>query len=343
MEWLVVELLNNWEMYKFFLETVNLNEATSYYINIIKNALEEKGEDVIYVFSLKEISPSDKVVVVSLKMFFYVWLKNRHQYIVNWYQGVAPEEALCDSEHSYIFRIIRKYLLRFIEAISLKYSAKNLFVSQSMRTHYQKKYGYKSDNYFIMPCFNQQLKEDYFVRERYQMPSFVYAGSLSKWQCVDRMFLLYKKIKALYPKAQFTILTKEQEKARFLCNKYDVKAVVKFVPVEALEQELRNFKYGFIVRDDIVVNNVATPTKMNSYMAAGVIPVYSNVIDDFKKVFANIKYVIPFSTDEQCLEEIGKIENTSVDLTEMISEYTKVFSSYYSVVQYTKTLASFLN
>lgn len=330
-------------MYKFFLETANLNEATSYYINIIENALKKKGEGVIYVSSLKEISPSDKVIVVSLKMFFYVWLRNRHQYIVNWYQGVAPEEALCDSDHSYIFRIVRKYLLRFIESISLKYSAKNLFVSEAMRTHYQKKYGYKSDNYFIMPCYNQQLKEDYFIRGRYQIPSFVYAGSLSKWQCVDKMFLLYKKIKALHPKAQLTILTKEQEKARSLCNKYDVEAVVKFVPVEALEQELRNFKYGFIVRDDIVVNNVATPTKMNSYMAAGVIPVYSNVIDDFKKVFANMKYTIPFSTDEECLEKIGEIEKTSVDLQEIISEYTKAFSFYYSVAQYTKMLVSFLD
>ena len=92
-------------MYKFYLEPANLNEATSYYIGIIKNVLEKAGEEVTVVSSLKQIFPTDKVFVVSLKMFFYVWLKNHNQNITVWYQGVAPEEALCDSEHTFLFKI----------------------------------------------------------------------------------------------------------------------------------------------------------------------------------------------------------------------------------------------
>lgn len=44
---------------------------------------------------------------------------------------------------------------------------------------------------------------------------------------------------------------------------------------------LRDVKFGFVLRDDIAVNNVATPTKLSSYLSAGVIPIYSSALKDF--------------------------------------------------------------
>ena len=82
-------------MYKFYLQDGDLNEATSYYIDIISRALLQQGEQVEKVFSLKVISPTDKVITIQSKAFFRVWLKNPKQYIINWYQGIVPEEAMC--------------------------------------------------------------------------------------------------------------------------------------------------------------------------------------------------------------------------------------------------------
>ena len=305
-------------MYKFYLQDGDLNEATSYYIDIISRALLQQGEQVEKVFSLKVISPTDKVITIQSKAFFRVWLKNPKQYIINWYQGIVPEEAMCMFEDS-LSKYARKYLWRFLEYFSLCKAKGNIFVSEAMWRHYQHIYGYDKSNYCIMPCFNQELDLRQFTAEKYATPSFVYAGSLSRWQCIDRTLLLFKDIHALFPQATLTLLTKEKEKAISLCH-----------------------KYGFIVRDDIAVNNMATPTKMNSYMAAGVIPVYSDVINDFQTVFRDLKYVVSFTGEEEALSKIKKIETSGVDCGVIKSEYETVFGFYYSVDKYVGLLSTFL-
>lgn len=328
-------------MYKFYLQDGDLNEATSYYIDIISRALLQQGEQVEKVFSLKLISPTDKVITIQSKAFFRIWLKNPKQYIINWYQGIVPEEAMCMFEDS-LFKYARKYLWRFLEYFSLCKAKGNIFVSQAMWSHYQHIYGYDKSNYCIMPCFNQELDLRQFTAEKYATPSFVYAGSLSRWQCIDRTLLLFKDIHALFPQATLTLLTKEKEKAISLCHKYGVKAEIKFVASSELQQVLGAYKYGFIVRDDIAVNNVATPTKMNSYMAAGVIPVYSDVINDFQTVFRDLKYVVSFTGKEEALSKIKKIETSGVDCVVIKSEYETVFGFYYSVGKYVGLLSTFL-
>lgn len=328
-------------MYKFYLQDGDLNEATSYYIDIISRALLQQGEQVEKVFSLKVISPTDKVITIQSKAFFRVWLKNPKQYIINWYQGIVPEEAMCMFEDS-LSKYARKYLWRFLEYFSLCKAKGNIFVSEAMWRHYQHIYGYDKSNYCIMPCFNQELDLRRFTAEKYATPSFVYAGSLSRWQCIDRTLLLFKDIHALFPQATLTLLTKEKEKAISLCHKYGVKADIKFVASSELQQVLGAYKYGFIVRDDIAVNNVATPTKMNSYMAAGVIPVYSDVINDFQTVFRDLKYVVSFTGEEEALSKIKKIETSGVDCGVIKSEYETVFGFYYSVDKYVGLLSTFL-
>lgn len=328
-------------MYKFYLQDGDLNEATSYYIDIISKALLQQGEQVEKVFSLKLISPTDKVITIQSKAFFRIWLKNPKQYIINWYQGIVPEEAMCMFEDS-LSKYARKYLWRFLEYFSLCMAKGNIFVSEAMLSHYQHIYGYDKGNYCIMPCFNQELDLRLFTAEKYATPSFVYAGSLSRWQCIDRTLLLFKDIHALFPQATLTLLTKEKEKAISLCHKYGVKAEIKFVASSELQQVLGAYKYGFIVRDDIAVNNVATPTKMNSYMAAGVIPVYSDVINDFQTVFRDLKYVVSFTGEKEALSKIKKIETFGVDCGEIKSEYETVFGFYYSVDKYVGLLSTFL-
>ena len=118
-------------MYKFYLQDGDLNEATSYYIDIISRALLQQGEQVEKVFSLKLISPTDKVITIQSKAFFRIWLKNPKQYIINWYQGIVPEEAMCMFEDS-LFKYARKYLWRFLEYFSLCKAKGNIFVSEAM-------------------------------------------------------------------------------------------------------------------------------------------------------------------------------------------------------------------
>lgn len=331
----------NLNMYKIYLYKGDLNEATSFYIDIIRRALIRMDKNVDIIYSLDSLDSNDTVITIQAKAFAEVLLKNRKQNIINWYQGIVPEEAMCMFEKS-ISKYFRYLLWYLLEKIALKNAKGNIFVSEAMLLHYQHKYKYKKDNYYIMPCFNQELRLSSFTEEKYKTPSFVYAGSLSRWQCIENTLILYREIKRRLPNASLTILTREIEKAKVLCKKYEVEATVKFIPSTELQNVLSCYKYGFIVRDDIAVNNVATPTKMNSYMAAGVIPIYSDVIGDFKKIFRDLKYVIPFLDFKEAIEKILEIEKNGINCECIKSEYKKIFDSYYSTDRYIESLGHFL-
>ncbi|AZI19821.1 glycosyltransferase family protein [Chryseobacterium taklimakanense] len=105
--------------------------------------------------------------------------------------------------------------------------------------------------------------------------------------------VIFKEIVSKAPSAKLTLLTSEEQKAKELINKYALKNVtVDYVKLEHLQKRLSEFKYGFLIRDNNIVNNIATPTKMNSYMACGLLPIYSDVIDDFKTNIHLGKYAV---------------------------------------------------
>lgn len=330
-------------MYKVYLLPGDENDATAYYVQIIKEAIALAGEEVDIERSLKNIKKTDKVITLHGKAFFYVWLKNRKQYIINWFQGIVPEEVLCHFENS-LSKYPRKILWEFFERLALKRAEIIFFVSNAMLLHYKEKYKYRKCNYILMPCFNQGLNKTAFTKEKYATPTFVYAGSLSSWQCIEQTLELYQKIKKEIPRASLTLLTADLEKAYQLLGNMNMEDVcVKYIPYESLNSELGKYKYGLIIRKDIEVNKVATPTKMNSYIANGVIPVFSDVIIDFRTQFAELKYVIKVPQNmEECITDIIRLEQENILPSEVLNEYELIFKKYYSKQYYVKKIYLFM-
>ena len=330
-------------MYKIYLLPGDENDATDYYLNIIAKALDNKGEECSRVYKLKDIESQDKVLVIQPKAFLKVLFKNRKQHIFYWFQGITPEEALLIF-HGKLEGRIRYLAYSFIERLVFKYAFFVLFVSQAMLKHYEKKYGYKKQNFFIIPCFNKKLNESaFFIENRYEKEAFVYAGSMSEWQCISQTLALFVKIKEDNPKASLTLLTKDERRAEELLVKFGLKdVVIKYIPYEELDAELQNYKFGFLLRENIEVNNVATPTKLNTYIANGIIPVYSNVILDFHENFRNLEYMISvdFNDFQSCIKLIR--EKKLVDSQKILLEYKSIFDSYYNEDFYLKQLCSIL-
>ena len=96
-------------------------------------------------------------------------------------------------------------------------------------------------------------------------------------------------------------------------------------------EALQHYKYGFIIRKDIEMNRVATPTKMNTYLANGVIPIYSNYIFAFKEGLKNTQYQIEISNNDEVLEEIISFEKKNIEAFNVLENYkSTVFSHFYS-------------
>ena len=307
-------------------------DATLFYMDIIKKAVIRAGGTAEDSYSYGTSTNND-IVAPSPTILRYIW-KLKPRTVSIWYQGVGGVEYLHYGECGRLKRIERYIVLSIYECLALKKAALNFFVSRRMLEYYQKTFGYKKDNYVIMPCFNDQLKDDSFYNEKYTKPTFVYAGNLAKWQCFPQMIDLFKKIKEQIPGAELTIYTPDQEEAKNILKQKDVEALIKYVPYLQLAEEIKGFKYGFLIREDDIVNNVATPTKMCNYLANGIIPIYSNVIGDFKEELKNLTYAVPLGINSEGLDKLLELENSSIKANDVKVDFKTIFDKYYSEEYY---------
>lgn len=326
----------------FFLPKVTVNEATIYYVRILQQAFTKAGFSIIESDKIIDIYRYKYIFVMSAKWSSIVRLLNPTAKIVTWYQGLGSEESLMLTGSRK-----KMYIWNFLEKISLETSWINIFVSSAMVDYYENKFT-KVKNKFIMPCFNKKLNLASINQiEKYETPSFVYAGSLDKWQCVEETLYLYKKFEESFPNASITLLTKNRKEAEVYLKKFKINNfTIKFVPLEKLDHELGKYKYGFLIRQNHIVNNVATPTKMNSYVANGLIPIYTDVISDFNKniqATSFIKLDSALSVEEQAKEIIGFESRFKFSLIEQLDEDIKnLFLNYYNEDIYIKDLTNLL-
>lgn len=323
------------------------NEAVCYYVGIIEQALKCHFTDVVYTHELNDIGKNDVVVTISIMSFLSVWKRNHRQAIIYWWQGIAPEEGLFGNKRPSLRDKVKYRYYNMLERLCLHISKFNLFVSRAMVRHYQQKYGFHKENYIIMPCFNQKLSEAAFcIPQKYESPTFVYAGSILAWQCVDEALQLYGMVKRKYPNATMTLLTRNQEQAQKLIDKHHLADVtIKFVTLDKLNEELSKYKYGMLLRSDDPVNNVATPTKFNSYLAVGIIPVISRVIGDYGSITNNMKYAVCINDEKElysACEQIDYIEQHNITPNEILVEYKRIFDDYYDEPKYVDVIIRML-
>lgn len=329
-----------------YIDSNSLNDATRHYINIIERAARDIGCDFYVSESINNIKLNDVIFTITANNFIKGFLLRPFSKTLFWSQGIEPEESYMRENN-----FLKLHAKNLIEYVALKFSGVKFFVSKSMLNHYKDKHGLIFKNYEIMPCFNLKYEKPVNLsQKRYDNPSFVYAGSLSTWQNIDETLSIFKFIEDQIPTATLTLLTKENEKADCLIKKYDLKNIlVKYVPLKNLKEELQNYKYGFLLRKDTKVNNVATPTKMNSYLACGVIPIYSDSIKDYATHINLGKFNLEMKATDS-IEEIAlkviNFENLEKEFKNLDIYIKAIFNNYYNEKKYinniSKELKNFL-
>ena len=324
---------------KVFLNPNERNDATSYYIDLVVDAMRSVVDTIEYVDSVNDINKRDIVLVITLRSYIKILKHRLGQPVIFWFQGVEPEELQMNTTLRSLRQCIRIKYFELLEKLALSKAKMLFFVSEAMLQHYRTKYGYKKNNYLIVPCFNQELNSEAFnTPNKYESMSFVYAGGIQEWQCVLETLQIFKIIKFAYPNAQLTILTKQISEANDLIDQAGLNDVtVKYVPLANLSDELSHYKYGFLIRREHIVNNVATPTKFNSYLSLGIIPVITPAIRDFESRLRNLKYKVvinDFRDNDDIINQVAKIEDNCLNRDEILDEYTSLFDDYYNPSKY---------
>ena len=319
-----------------YLVRCNNSVVTDFYLETIAKMLSDDKSMVQNYSSDIKVKEKDTIIVATVIDFFRVYMKG-YKKIIYWMQGIESEESYL--KHN---RKVRVFILDKFTKFALKRSTAVFYVSKAMKDYENNKFHIDTnEKSFIMPCFNTYIDIKTIETERkYEKNIFAYVGSLSKWQCFDKTLDFYKKIYSLIPGCELKIFTGDKERAVKLLEEKKIKNYhVDFVKSKELTKNLSDVKFGFVLRDNISVNNVATPTKLSSYMAAGVIPIYSDCLLDFNEIAKNIKFVIPIDEKQNITDKLKKLCKEEIDVNELKTEYLKLFDTYYNPDYYIKKLS----
>ena len=308
----------------------NNGSVTDKYLDIIAESLNKSLNEPVYeinnVKNVKKFKKNDFLVVARLVDAFYLIVMG-YKNIIMWFQGVEPEESYMKHKS-----IIRLKILNKMEKIALKKCKFCFFVSKAMLDHYKKKYNYNKTNYYCMPCLNTDIHKSSFFKEgKYENNHFAYVGSMETWQKFEETARCYKKIEDTGIKnCKFFVFTGDKDKACEILKKVGVDNYkIDFLKGDELTNALSSIKYGFIIREDSVVNNVSTPTKISTYLSCGMIPIFSECIYDFNEISQKMKYVVKY--DSNFLNKIAQFNDMKISANDIYSEYENVFNTYYNI------------
>ena len=312
--------------------------VTDTYLDLIGRALEELGETVSYADTYEKVFafPKNELVVSAISLEAFRLILHGYRHIILWFQGVAPEENYLVHGSRIklaVFNLIEWFVVRHVDFM--------LFVSETMKKYILSKYKVASDEVcsYCMPCMNTELHPEAFAAPgKYETPTFAYVGSLAVWQAFEETAELYARIeKAFDFKTKFLVFTGEKEKAaEILRSKGIQNFVIDYVPNDQLPSALAEIKYGFIIRKDNIVNRVATPTKISTYLSCGVIPIYSCCLEDFSAAAQNMTYVI--NDSEDMIGKLKAMESLCIDPEVVLKEYKELFDGYYNQQKHKEAL-----
>ncbi|ENV14908.1 MULTISPECIES: hypothetical protein [Acinetobacter] len=243
--------------------------------------------------------------------------------------GVVPEELMMKNKK------IHTLVAEFIERMLFKKVNVCIAVTNKMVMHYKKKYPSSGCQYIVYAILPSHLKKKviYDNDSLSDKVEIIYSGNAQIWQNIDLMLEAIKN--NLDNKFRFTILTGEPEQILNKVKYFQIDAsqlLIKSVKPNELESYYRKSHYGFVLRDDILVNQVACPTKIIEYLTYGIIPiVLSEKIGDFEDYgyeyikLNELNNQLPLRKSMRNLEVIQKIfDNNDYDLKVEIDKYLKM-------------------
>ena len=205
------------------------------------------------------------------------------------FHGVVPEEFQLQGD------ISSSDYYAGIEKKTIKHVNYCVVVSDTMRKHILTKYSNDIKCRFItLPIYKKlSVDKDKEVNHT-KKPLIIYVGGLQEWQQIPKMVdVICESIDF----ADFIILCPEPRKFLEMFPdsvKNNPSLVVDSKPFLEIVEIYKKSIYGFILRKDVIVNNVACPTKLIEYLALGVIPIVdSENIGDFKNLgMKYVKYIV---------------------------------------------------
>jgi hypothetical protein len=234
----------------------------------------------------------------AIRDFFFIWAQLRKARLVYVHSVFYAMKALpaywigapvtdlhgaVPEEFRYQGKPALSVIFGLVERIVLRRSAAVVHVTDAMKQHFQRKYGRngaRDCTVAIIPKMADPRGERQHVMGAPRDPKgVVYAGGTQAWQNVPLML----EAAACAPQLHFVLLSGHADVLRRMADAARIAhcACAAVAPDQVPDYYLRA-SFGFLLRDPVLLNQVACPTKLVEYLHWGVIPVVlSEQVGDF--------------------------------------------------------------
>ena len=300
---------------------VHYNSFNEDHLSSIRKIVGTIGK--LYIHSVHILMPD-----VADHRLFKILFNKQNKTVLDLHGAVSEELKQFDT-------LNRAKMAEFIEEIAMASADRIVCMSEAMSAYYQKLYGIEAEKMIVMSILPYK-DPDISLKEKipHDVPGIIYAGGIQKWQNID---LIKESVRTNIGKYRFKIFTHENEKLKEDWN--DMQNDLLCIgnrSNEEIYKEYEDCDYGFLLRDDNVVNNVACPTKMMEYLRFGIIPILkTDRIGNFKEY--GLQYIslkdfnegkVPDEEERKRMinnnyEILLKIIDQSKNGTDQIREYLK--------------------
>ncbi|NVO02100.1 MAG: hypothetical protein HXX09_05305 [Bacteroidetes bacterium] len=226
--------------------------------------------------------------------FFKLIFPNKLKIIYDSRAAIA-EELIYSNPNQ--FNILKEEIKRISqdEIEMIKISDKTFCVSNILiEYHLQKDSNIDRSRFFLYPCssnsdvffYSKEKRREY--RERYRLTEkivFVYSGGLkSPWHIPEKIFELFAGLFDLDNNSFLIILSPDKDIAeQYITNLQIPRNSILVSSVTNVEVSgfLCASDVAFLLRDDVKMNNVASPTKFAEYILTGLPVIISKNVGDF--------------------------------------------------------------
>jgi hypothetical protein len=263
--------------------------------------------------NLNHIIISNKYILLSMMSVLFYLIANRHKYeiihvrsyvpmlfvlalkpfvrssIIFDMRGVLPEEFMMRGNsikykvYSAVFKFFERYFLSVSDVV--------VTVSNAFKLYLLKQYSFLSLSRVVcIPTYSisQDAGSDNIINCKLKyfndrdIELFVYSGSMEVWQKFDYVIEVFEEIARENANSRLIVFTSDVEAAE---DKLAKNIKTNMFKVDSLSYRdlllsLPSCDYGFLFRDDNLVNQVASPIKFSDYLNANLSIIASDNIGD---------------------------------------------------------------
>lgn len=229
-----------------------------------------------FAINLLKILKIDKPIIADIRGVICEELLNRNTLLSKFYYTQA--------------KIIERYVFKYCDYL--------FFVSHNMQKYYMDKYDFKQHSAVFPTIVDESLfyassEKRNIIREQLKMSDrlcYVYVGGVDYWQNLDKILLKFDKInKENKTKFFFIVLTNNKQWVFDFCRKNNIKLdnfYINSLSYDKVPLYLNAADFGVIIRNNDLINFVASPTKINEYLACGL-----KIINDLDQIGINQKFL----------------------------------------------------